>query len=518
MYPNTRFFRRGFLALAMGLLVGMPGAGARPGRAAYHLAQFGLLGEWSGSLRQVAWGQELRLTVAAAPDGRPVAVLEGGVALPRRTTMTVAEGVDSVRFSSVDQQCSFVAHADGQQLRGVWRQPGLSAQLVLERVPLNAHRGRVERGEHTAGYALQELAFSSPAGPTALGGTLSQPAGNGPFAAVLLLPDALPGQLTASDTELLTDLTDYLTQHQVAVLRLDGRGQGRSGGKAGTAAPAALAADVAAALAVLRTRPGIDPLRVGLLGHGFGANVALLAASQTPGPAFVVALAASGQTGQEFLANQGNLVNQPGEPDTARAARLRYNQQVMTIANRFAQKQLREGADLQQTGLYLSQQRLRLQARAVQRRQVLRLRQLALLEVVRQTPDNGQAQAIVANMLHQQYLALPAERLHARAAQLTSPEMRQRLAFDPRPALAAVRCPVLLLTGADDDQTPPADNLAPLHKALKVKCNATARELPGLDHNLTATPEFVTSNDAPAPTATVALEAVRAWVAQQSGR
>ena len=67
----------------------------------------------------------------------------------------------------------------------------------------------------------------------------------------------------------------------------------------------------------LRARPGIDPLRVGLLGRDEGANVALLVGVQAPTPAFLIALSTAGANGQELLARQTSLVNQPGEPDTA---------------------------------------------------------------------------------------------------------------------------------------------------------------------------------------------------------
>ena len=94
----------------------------------------------------------------------------------------------------------------------------------------------------------------------------------------------------------------------------------------------------------LRARPGIDPLRVGLLGHGEGANVAVLAGAQAPAPAFLIALSTAGANGQELLARQTSLVNQPGELDTAQITWATQVARVMTAAQGEAKKQLATGA------------------------------------------------------------------------------------------------------------------------------------------------------------------------------
>ncbi|MEJ7662929.1 MAG: alpha/beta hydrolase [Hymenobacter sp.] len=83
---------------------------------------------------------------------------------------------------------------------------------------------------------------------------------------------------TVGDFAPLGQLADYLTRRGVAVLRFDDRGTGKSTGTP-LATTAELVGDAQAALNFLRTRPEIDLQHLGLLGHGEGGNVALLAAT-----------------------------------------------------------------------------------------------------------------------------------------------------------------------------------------------------------------------------------------------
>lgn len=67
---------------------------------------------------------------------------------------------------------------------------------------------------------------------------------------------------------------------------------------------------------------------------------------------------------------------------------------------------------------------------------------------------------------------------------LTSPWMRFFISYDPAPALAKVRCPVLALNGAKDVQITPQLNLAVIEQTLKQSGNQNFKtvELPGLNH------------------------------------
>lgn len=61
--------------------------------------------------------------------------------------------------------------------------------------------------------------------------------------------------------------------------------------------------------------------------------------------------------------------------------------------------------------------------------------QRAILEIVRQTPDNAHTQAIPSNMLRQRYPAIAPPDVQASVQASTTPAYRSYLSFDPLPAL-----------------------------------------------------------------------------------
>ena len=488
-----------------------------------------LVGEWTGLLPVPGGSRQVSIVVSRQPDGSPTAMLHAATDGLNNHPMRVISANDSVLFYADEVGCRFAGQpvANGQRLRGHWQQPGFRAGLVLDRVagtPTLAVAPVPPPGAApaapTATYKTEDVRVTSPGSPNSevgLGGTLRLPPGPGPFAAVVLLAD-MGAPAAPAAPGLLNELADYLTRQGMAVLCLDARGTGRSAAVPGASAGPELVADAQSALSFLRTRPGIDPARVGLLGHGEGANVALLAAAQVPTPAFVAALGAAGVSGQELLARQTSLVNQPGEPDTAQLAWARQEAQTMTLARREAKKQLAAAASPAQVQIRLGQEQLRLAVEARRRSDALYKRQLAMLEIIRQTPDNAQAQAIVANMLRQIYPALPTAAAHTRAGQLTSSWYRSFLAFNPQAELGKVSCPTLLLHGTADTQVPTALNLPLLEKGLRPNKHVNVRKLEGVGHDFGAasSEQALAAGTPRSPgTAPEVLEAVGEWLQQQ---
>lgn len=480
-----------------------------------------LLGQWAGVLPVPGGSRQVTIFVSQQADGTPTARLRIDAQRLDNSPMQVRSGTDSVTFVADQAGCRFVARpvADGQRLRGTWQQPGFRTVLVLDHVA-----GTGVEPVAAATLTIEEVHVSSPSSPNpelGLGGLLRRPLGTGPFAAVLLLPDAVPASASGADAgsyRLLDNLAEYLLGQGLAVLRLDDRGVGRSSALPAATASAELAADAQSALNFLRSRPGIDPTRVGVLGHGEGANVALLAATQSPAPAFVVALAAAGVSGQELLARQTALVNRPGEPDTAQLAWQTRCAQRMAQARREAKQQLAGGATPEQVQVRVAQEQLRLTTEARKRNEILYKQQFALLEIIRHTADNAQAQAIVANMFRQIYPGLATATAQARAGQLTSGWYRSLLAFNPQAELARVGCPTLLLHGTADVQVPAATNLSALEKGFRGNKLATTQQLDGVTHDFqTALGEraLLAGAAVPTTTSTDALEAVGEWVAKR---
>ncbi|HEX8327927.1 MAG TPA: alpha/beta fold hydrolase [Hymenobacter sp.] len=360
---------------------------------------------------------------------------------------------------------------------------------------------------------VEAVAVTSPAGGVRLNGTLRLPVGPGPFPAAVLLPErGTDSRNSASaDYQLLSTLADYLVSQGVAVLRLNNRGQGGSEGSANTATLAERSADAIAALNYLRTRPQLDATRLGLIGHGEGGNVALLAGSQPLAPNFVVALAAAGLSGKELLASQPAMYGKVLGQDSTDAQRQRKYRLDLLAAEQEAAKMRTRGSNAAQVQTYLDQQRLRQKAAMRRDEENLVKHQRAMLEIVRQTPDNSQAQAILGNMLRQRYPSIAPADLQASVTLLTSPAYRSYLAFDPQASLPQVQCPVLLLQGEDDAEMDAVQNLNLLKKGLRNNPKVSELRLPGLTHALQ-----LSKAEAPAPYSPDAQADIRAWIMNQN--
>ncbi|UYZ61868.1 alpha/beta hydrolase family protein [Hymenobacter weizhouensis] len=378
---------------------------------------------------------------------------------------------DTVIFSVDDAASRFTGRLapDGKGVAGTWHQPGYDVAMQLSyAVPAinTAPKARL-----TPPYREEEVAFTNIPVNVRFGGMLTVPPGEGPFPAVVLLSDAgsQDRDATLGDYRLLGTLADHLTRRGIAVLRFDDRGVGQSQGEPGPAVIGELMTDAQAALSFLRTRPEIDPLRLGIIGHGQGGNVALLTAAQPLPPAFVVALAAAGMPGQKLLLQQ-------------REATLRS----LGSSAKEIQAELK--------------------------------REQALQEIIMHTADAAQRQAIVVNMLRQQTPSLDAHTAQASAADLASAYYQQFLSADPTAGLEKVACPVMLLNGTADMEVSIDSNLPVLTSRLKGNTKVVSRKLPGVNHLFQAEPaEWPLVNGRPQPVfSSLALDTIREWIAQQT--
>ena len=427
-------------------------------------------GLWKGQLKVPGGQLEVIFRLQKLAGGEYFSTLD--VPLQKVSRMNVKADVkaDTVRLFAEEAATRFVGRvsADAKQITGIWQSPGFKVPLVLSFSPVQAMTAKNVR--LTPPYREEEATFSNLTVNARLSGTLTVPAGAGPFPAVVLISDSGPQDRdgTVGDFATLGLLADFLTRRGVAVLRFDDRGVGKSGGTA-AATTADLVSDAQAGLNYLRTRPEIDLSHLGLVGHGEGGNVALLAAAQPLPPAFVVALAAYGLPGRDIVVQQ-------------QATTLR------TLGTETAQIE------------------------------AATKRQQAMLEIIRQTTDNSQAQAIVANMLKQNNAAIDNVTAQSSAAEMTSTRYRYFLAFNPIEKLTGVNCPVLLLNGTADLTINADANLNALAKGLKLNKSVTVKKVAGANHLFQPDPtKWPIVNGQQQPNfSPEAQETIREWIVAQT--
>lgn len=456
------FTRIGFCSLLILILTW-----ALPGTSAPRPADTPLDGLWKGPLKLPGGELEVIFRLVKLSNGEYFATLDVPKQRVSNLSVTVSTLADTIVFASAEANCRFTGRLvpDAGQLQGTWQQPGFRVPLTLTHTALPT-LAAATKSRLTPPYREENVKIPNLAANLELAGTLTVPAGPGPFPAVVLLSDVGAQDRNGTVNEFGPQgwLADYLTRRGIAVLRFDDRGTGQSTGNA-EATLADQVTDAQAALAFLRTRSELVPTRLGLVGHGEGGNVALLAAARPQPPAFVVGLAPYGLPGREVAMQQ--------QEATLRSLQTSSSQLAIALK-----------------------------------------RQQMTFDAIRQTINRSQARAIVANILKQDNPVLSDDAAQARAGELTTAPYRYFLSFDPAESLAQVACPVLLLYGTADPVLNPDNNLEGLVKGLKNNKSVTAKKLPGVNHVFQPERDQwpIVAGQAQPNFSPAAEEAIRAWI------
>jgi hypothetical protein len=144
----------------------------------------------------------------------------------------------------------------------------------------------------TADALSENVSFDS--GATRLAGTLLVPTSGGPHPALVLIHGSGPQNRSAT-----LPFARFLVRHGVALLSFDKRGVGASQGDWRRASFEMLADDALAAVAYLKSRREIDPKRIGVFGVSQGGWIGPLAASRSADVALVVSVSGPGVTPAE---------------------------------------------------------------------------------------------------------------------------------------------------------------------------------------------------------------------------
>ena len=248
-------------------------------------------GYWFGPLKVGAL--ELRLVFHITSDGETLSATfnsldQGQANLPvaQTTLLDNTLSLDMPRHNA-----SFEGKVDpaGTEITGQWKQAGQTHSLTLKKSdkPPVFKRSRPQEPNKPYPYDEEQVTFENAAAKQPLAGTLTKPRGQGPFPAVLLITGSglQDRDSTLAEHKPFWILADYLTRRGLAVLRVDDRGVGGSrtpmqvllgSGKEPTLTDNA--DDALAGFAYLKTCKGIDPKRIGLLGHSEGGYIAPIVA------------------------------------------------------------------------------------------------------------------------------------------------------------------------------------------------------------------------------------------------
>jgi len=329
---------------------------------------------------------------------------------------------------------------------GIWTQRGANFTVNLKKLKTLFTVNRPQEPKPPFPYTSEDVTFMNNKFNIQLAGTLTIPAGAGPFKAVILISGS--GAQNRNE-ELLGHkpfliIADYLSRNGVAVLRYDDRGVGQSQGNYAEATSADLATDAEAAYSFLKNIPKINHNEIGLMGHSEGGLIAPIVASSNPGIAYIISLAGSGVTGQQIS--------------------IRQSQEIARHSG-MTEDQIKETTELNKK----------------------------LYAVLRKEKDNKKAElkiiAIYKEFVEKKKVSKEDTQnaindLKVRFGSATYTWSRYYFVTDPAIFWKKVKCPVLALNGEKDLQISASENLPAIEKALKSSGNQSVKtiKLPGLNH------------------------------------
>jgi uncharacterized protein len=405
----------------------------------------GLAGTWEGTIDLAGTKLPIAVAFIESPTGLNATIdIQGAKGLPLQAVRRDGAKVHFELAAGLGL-CTFESTFDGVAIKGTFTQGVTSAPFAL------ARPGTVPPPPPAAPlpYRVEEVTFTN--GPVRLAGTLTIPAGKGPFPAFVMVTGsgAQDRDENIYGFKVFGVIADDFTRRGIAVLRYDDRGVGGSTGSIAASTTEDFAGDALAGVALLETRPEIDHVHIGVFGHSEGADVAAIAAAHSQKVAFIVMMAG--------MARRGDIILRQQVEDSARALGGTDEQVARILA---AHQKLVEAMGANAGAEALTQA----------------LRSLMQAQIEAQP---GTVRAAIGDVNAYIDKALPAV-----VAQQQSAWMKYFVSFDPAPVLAQVTCPVLALFGERDTQVRPDLNRPALEGAFAKGGNSrvTVRVYPAANH------------------------------------
>jgi pimeloyl-ACP methyl ester carboxylesterase len=148
---------------------------------------------------------------------------------------------------------------------------------------------------------------------------------------IVLVPDvgAIGRDAAMAGVPIFAELASALADAGFLVVRYDKRGAGQSGGRTEAAGLGDFADDVRSIVKYLDARKDVDDERIGVIGHGEGAWVALIAASREKRIRAIVLTGAAATTGAELiLEQQRQALEKMSIPDAEKQAKIYLQKKI----------------------------------------------------------------------------------------------------------------------------------------------------------------------------------------------
>jgi pimeloyl-ACP methyl ester carboxylesterase len=400
-----------------------------------------ITGQWNGTLK-VPGGQLSLIYHITKKDGGYSATMDSPDQKAQGIPVQSVALKDSIlHLDMTNFGITYDGKFKGRTIDGFFKQNGQTYPLNLQK------HARPQEPVQPYPYYSENVKFENKKEQVTLAGTLTMPSKSGKYPAVILINGSGPQNRNSEvfGHKPFLVLSDHLTKNGLAVLRFDDRGTAESTGNFGTATTVDFASDVAAGLAYLKTRPEIDIRKIGLIGHSEGGLIAPIVATQSSDVRFVVLLAAPGMRGDEILALQSKIL---GKANGLADSTLVKGE----LTNRKIYQALKAKTSLDEIKKQLT---------------VIIEDALKILPAAQQPPADQRATFV-------------AQKVNS----IATPWFQFFVSYEPVPTLEKLKCPVLALNGAYDQQVMAQENLTIIEKSLKKAGNKNykVKELPTLNH------------------------------------
>ena len=404
-----------------------------------------ITGQWNGLLSPIP-GTRLRIVIhiTKSDDGYTSTMDSPDQGVSGIAVATTTFEYPKLTLSVPNSGLSYEGEFKTDSIVGTFKQGALSVPLTLTRTPQEVNN-RPQEPKPPYLYRSEEVTFENNTAGITLAGTLTMPATGANFTAVILITGSGPQN---RDEELMGHkpflvIADYLTRNGIAVLRYDDRGTAHSTGNFATATTSDFATDAQSAIAYLKTRPEINPLKIGLMGHSEGGAIAPMVAAQSNEVGFIIMLAGPGVRGDRLLILQEEAVfSTAGMPQEMVKETIQINARVF--------EKIVQAESM------------------VTPHDIIEFMTEMKSDIEKIVPQGVSANDYIQKM----------------AIDVCSPWMFYFLRYDPAPTLEKVKCPVLAVNGSKDVQILAKENLTAISAALKKGGNSavTIMEFSNLNH------------------------------------